>query len=163
MAKIVLDAGHGGHDGGASAYGLLEKTLTLQIVLKIRDYLNKHYTGHTIKLTRSTDKYLTLTQRTNIANNWGADYFMSIHINAGGGTGYEDYIYNGNVSAATRTNQDIINREVIKATGWTNRGKKRANFAVVRQTNMPAILTESGFIDRKSDADKLKSDSFLNK
>src|SRR5699024_7849276 len=59
--------------------------------------------------------------------------------------------------------QRSINNEVIKATGWRNRGRKKANFAVLRQTKMPAILTENGFIDTKSDADKLKSNSFLNK
>src|SRR5699024_5787420 len=59
--------------------------------------------------------------------------------------------------------QRSINTEMIKATGWRNRGRKRANFAVLRQTKMPAILTENGFIDTKTDADKLKSNSFLNK
>src|SRR5699024_6542269 len=89
--------------------------------------------------------------------------FLSIHINAGGGVGYEDYIYSGNVSNATRTHQNTLNADIVKATGWRNRGKKRANFAVLRQSKMPAILTESGFIDNKADADKLKSSSFLNK
>src|SRR5690625_5529818 len=99
-----------------------------------------------------------------MANSWGADLFVSIHINAGGGVGYEDYIHNA-LSSDSRAGkvQRSMNNEVIKATGWRNRGRKKANFAVLRQTKMPAILTENGFIDTKSDANKLKTNSFLNK
>src|SRR5699024_8818616 len=106
----------------------------------------------------------SLSKRARMANNWGADLILSIHINSGGGVGYEDYIHNS-LSSNSRAGkiQRSINSEVIKATGWRNRGRKKANFAVLRQTKMPAILTENGFIDTKSDANKLKSNSFLNK
>uniref|UniRef100_UPI0013D6D77D N-acetylmuramoyl-L-alanine amidase n=1 Tax=Gracilibacillus saliphilus TaxID=543890 RepID=UPI0013D6D77D len=92
-----------------------------------------------------------------------ADYLVSVHINGGGGRGYEDFIYNGGVSEATKANQNIMNAELINATGFDNRGKKQANFHMVRESRMPAILTESGFIDDSKDARNLKSNSFLDK
>lgn len=163
-AKIFIDPGHGGTDPGATGYGLREKDLTLKISLKIRDILNAEYTGHTIRMSRTTDKTITLKQRTDMANAWNADYLLSVHINAGGGTGYESYIYNklsNSSRAAVIRNQ--IHAEIMKAIGKvTDRGKKTANFHMLRESNMPAMLSENLFIDTKSDADKLKSDAFLN-
>src|SRR5699024_6483763 len=163
MVKVFIDAGHGGSDVGAVANGLREKDLTLKIAKKIRNRLNK-YSGVSVKMSRTGDSYPSLSRRANMANSWGADLFVSVHINAGGGVGYEDYIHN-TLSSSSKAGriQRSINSEVIKATGWRNRGRKKANFAVLRQTKMPAILTENGFIDTKSDANKLKSNSFLNK
>src|SRR5690625_3318897 len=99
---------------------------------------------------------------TNIANRAKADLFLSVHINAGGDTGFERFIYNGNVSRSTRSFQNTLHSAVIKQIDVKDRGKKRANFAVVRQTKMPAVLTECLFIDTKSDANKLKDNKFLN-
>ena len=162
MIKIFIDPGHGGHDPGAVGYGLREKDLTLAIAKKMRDMLSQ-YSNVVVKLSREDDRYLSLSQRAKMANDWGADIFISIHINAGGGVGFESFIFNGNVSEATRANQNVIHQEIIRATGWNDRGKKRANFAVLRQTKMPGLLTENGFISNASDAAKLKQDSFLNK
>src|SRR5690625_2293809 len=163
MVKVFIDAGHGGSDVGAVANGLREKDITLKIAKKIRNRLNK-YSGVSVKMSRTGDSYPSLSRRANMANSWGADLFVSVHINAGGGVGYEDYIHN-TLSSNSRAGkvQRAINNEVVRATGWRNGGRKKANFAVLRQTKMPAILTENGFIDTKSDANKLKSNSFLNK
>ena len=163
MSKIYLDPGHGGTDPGAQANGLKEKDVTLKIALKVRDILNRDYEGHSIRMSRTTDTTKSLAQRTNDANSWGAKLFVSIHINAGGGTGYEDYIYNGSVSNNTVAYRDKLHAEIMKQVDFTNRGKKRANFHVLRESNMPAILTENGFIDNAGDAAKLKSDAYLNR
>lgn len=163
MAKIYLDPGHGGTDPGATANGLQEKNVTLSLALKTRDILNRDYEGHTIRMSRTSDTTLSLAQRTNDANSWGADYFVSIHINAGGGTGYEDYIFNGSVSNNTVTYRDKLHAEIMKQVDFNNRGKKRANFHVLRESSMPAVLTENGFIDTVADANKLKSDAYLNR
>lgn len=162
MAKVYIDPGHGGHDSGATGNGLKEKDLTLKIGKHTRDYLQDNYKGVSVKMSRTGDTYPSLTDRTNDANNWGADVFVSPHINAGGGVGYEDYIYNGSVSSKTKDLQNKIHNEVAPLFS-NDRGKKRANLAVVRQTSMPAVLTESGFIDSKKDADFLKKDSNLKK
>jgi N-acetylmuramoyl-L-alanine amidase len=140
---------------------LFEKDLTLSIALKLKAELLK-YENVQVKLSRENDTYLTLSERAKMANDWGADIFVSIHINAGGGVGFESFIFNGNVSEATRANQNVIHQEIIRATGWNDRGKKRENYAVLRETKMPAILTENGFIDNTTDANKLKNDSFLD-
>ncbi|MBS3680426.1 N-acetylmuramoyl-L-alanine amidase [Ornithinibacillus massiliensis] len=163
MSKIYLDPGHGGTDPGAVGNGLQEKNVNLAIALKVRDILNRDYDGHSIRMSRTSDTSRTLAQRTNDANSWGADYFVSIHINAGGGTGYEDYIYNGSVSSNTVTYRDRLHAEIMRQVDFVNRGKKRANFHVLRETNMPAVLTENGFIDNASDAAKLKSDAYLTR
>ncbi|MBO1003164.1 N-acetylmuramoyl-L-alanine amidase [Pseudogracilibacillus auburnensis] len=164
MAKIFIDPGHGGSDPGAVGNGLREKDLTLDISKRIKKYLDDNFTGHIIRMSRTGDTTLSLTQRANSANSWGADILVSVHINAGRGTGYEDYIFNGNVSSKTINIRNTIHAEISKELGNVrNRGKKRANFAVLRQTKMPAILTENLFIDTKADADKLKSNAYLNR
>lgn len=163
MVKLYLDVGHGGSDPGAIGNGLKEKDLTLKISKKINDLL-KDYEGITVKMSRSTDKTLSLKQRTDEANKWGADLLLSIHINAGGGTGFESFIYNGSVSSNTVKYRDTIHNEIMKQLkGIRDRGKKRANFHMLRESKMPAILTENMFIDTKKDADQLKKQSFINK
>lgn len=161
MTKIFIDPGHGGSDPGAVGNGLREKDLTLTISKKIESILKG---VATVKLSRTNDKTLSLAQRTKMANDWGADYFLSVHINAGGGTGYEDFIYSGSVRSKTISIRDTIHAEIVKQIPEVrNRGKKRANFAVVRDSEMPAMLTENLFIDTKADADLLKSNAFLDK
>ncbi|OWW10556.1 N-acetylmuramoyl-L-alanine amidase [Bacillus sp. MB353a] len=157
--KIYLDPGHGETDTGAIGNGLKEKDLTLDIALQIRNILNSEYTGHEIRMSRTSDVYPTLAQRTNDANQWGANFFLSVHINSGGGTGYEDYSY-PNVGAPTTTYQQLIHQEIMKTTDFVDRGMKTSNFHVLRETNMPAILTENGFIDRAEDAAKLANADF---
>lgn len=161
MVKIGIDLGHGGSDPGAVANGLKEKDLTMKIGKMIGDMLGE-YEGVQVIYTRTDDHYLSLEERAEIANKAGVDFFLSIHINAGGGTGFESYIYNGNVSAKTVAYQNIIHTEIMKAIGGVqDRGKKRANYAVLRLTDMPAILTENLFIDNANDAIRLKSEQFL--
>jgi N-acetylmuramoyl-L-alanine amidase len=161
MPKFVIDWGHGGSDPGAVGNGLKEKDLTMKIGKMIGDMLGE-YEGVQVIYTRTSDCYLSLEERAEIANKAKADFFLSVHINAGGGTGFESYIYNGEVSAKTIAYQNVIHAEIMKAIGNVkDRGKKRANYAVLRLTNMPAILTENLFIDNPNDATKLKSEQFL--
>ncbi|MBE2905859.1 N-acetylmuramoyl-L-alanine amidase [Anoxybacillus flavithermus] len=161
MVRIVLDAGHGGKDSGAVGNGLREKDLTLNIVKKIGNLLAE-YEDVEVHYTRTDDRFIELSERAAIANKLKADYFISVHINAGGGTGFGSYIFNGNVSNAAVAYQNVIHSEIMKAIGnVTDRGKKRANYAVLRETHMPALLTENLFIDNKNDAAKLDSEQFL--
>jgi N-acetylmuramoyl-L-alanine amidase len=162
--KIMIDPGHGGHDPGAVAYGLKEKDLVLKIAKKTKTILEKVY-GATVKLTRSTDVYIDLSQRARLANNWGADYFASIHINAAGGTGFETYRFDKlSASSGTGKQQKIVHDAIYRKIKGkaVDRGKKSENLAVLRETKIPAILTENLFIDREKDAALLKQDSFLD-
>lgn len=160
MVKVFIDAGHGGTDSGAVGNGLQEKNLTLQIATRVKDMLIAEYNNVSVLMSRTGDQTLTLAQRTNAANAWAADFLLSVHINAGGGTGYEDYVYPG-VGAPTTTYQNTIHAEILKLVNFTDRGKKQADFHMLRESNMPALLTENGFIDNANDAAKLKTSSFI--
>ncbi|PAE70553.1 N-acetylmuramoyl-L-alanine amidase [Bacillus licheniformis] len=164
MKKVWLDAGHGGKDSGAAANGMKEKDLVLKMVKYAKSYLESHYKGVQVKLTRSTDVFYELSERADMANKWGADVFVSVHANAGGGTGFETFRYPG-TAGKTLDLQKALHNEILttmKAYGQiADRGLKQANLAVVRETRMPAVLTENLFIDRKEDADRLKDSGFL--
>ncbi|MCX8009335.1 MAG: N-acetylmuramoyl-L-alanine amidase [Patescibacteria group bacterium] len=162
--KIMWDKGHGGNDPGAVANGLQEKQLTHKIVEYAMSYLEENYTGFEQRVTREGDQTLTLSQRSDMANAWGADVFVSVHINAGKGTGFETYVYNGGVSSKTVALQNVLHGEILAVMrqfgNITERGKKRANYAVLRETKLPAVLTENLFID-SNDAKLLKNEVFL--
>lgn len=79
---IVLDPGHGGKDFGAVENGAKEKDINLAVAKCLRDLIEKHLKDVKVEMTRKTDKYLTLQERADIANNAGGDLFMSIHVNS---------------------------------------------------------------------------------
>ena len=164
--KLYLDPGHGGQDPGAQGHGLDEKDVTLAIALKIRSILQNDYENIDVKMSRSTDTTKSLAQRSSEANAWDADFFLAIHINSGPGSaqGYEDYIYSGlSNSSKTAQYQDIIHAEVKKLNQLQDRGQKKANFHVLRETNMPALLSENGFISNDHDAALMKQSSWIQK
>jgi N-acetylmuramoyl-L-alanine amidase len=164
MKIIILDPGHGGTDPGAVYKEYREKNFTLSIALKVREYIENHFEA-TIIMTRETDKTVSLDERTDFANQKKADYFCSIHINAGGGAGFESYIYNGTVPEFTKQAQTIIHQQIIEAIEGPfhvkNRGQKRANFHVLRESKMPASLLEILFIDTDQDLKLLLNPSFI--
>ncbi|MGH3656386.1 MAG: N-acetylmuramoyl-L-alanine amidase, partial [Micromonosporaceae bacterium] len=106
----------------------------------------------------------SLSYRSSDANSWGANRFVSIHINAGGGTGFESYRYTS-TSSTTQAMHTTLHANVLSAmrsvAPVTDRGKKTANFHVLRETAMSAILTENLFIDRAADAALLKRADFI--
>ncbi|RPF53450.1 N-acetylmuramoyl-L-alanine amidase [Aquisalibacillus elongatus] len=164
--KLYLDPGHGGRDPGASGSGLVEKSVNLDIALRIRSLLNQTYDNVEVKMSRTSDQYKSLTQRTNEANSWEADFYLSIHCNAFNGStrGYEDYIHSSlSNSSQTAQYRDVIHEEITDAISLRNRGKKKANFHVLRETNMSAMLTENGFIDNTQDAKLLEDPGFRQK
>lgn len=161
--KLYLDPGHGGSDNGASGNGLKEKDINLDIALQIRSILNSDYENVEVRMSRTNDSTVSLSQRTDEANNWGADYFLSIHCNAFDGTaqGYEDYIHSSlSNSSKTAKYQDTLHAEIVKVNQLRDRGKKKANFHVLRESRMPALLTENGFIDNDHDANLMKNSSW---
>ncbi|SFE59371.1 N-acetylmuramoyl-L-alanine amidase family protein [Alteribacillus iranensis] len=157
--KVMIDPGHGGKDPGAVSAGLQEKDVTLRIAHLIRERLAREK-GIRIRLTRETDTFVSLHKRAQLANEWHADYFLSIHINAGGGSGFESFIHPSSPKP-TRSYQDTLHAHVVSQLGRNDRGKKRANFAVLRETTMPALLTENLFIDHTGDRDQLRKESVL--
>ena len=162
MVKIFIDPGHGGSDPGAVGNGISEKNITLQIANQIHQILLNEYQNVSVRMSRTADQTVSLNARTSAANSWGADFYLSVHINSGGGTGFESYVY-PNVGALTRSYQKAIHEEVVKQIDYRDRGQKQANFHVLRESNMPALLTENGFIDNVTDANKLKDPAYINR
>lgn len=162
---IVLDPGHGGQDPGAVYERLQEKVVNLDIAKRVREYMEKEYEVK-VMMTREGDSTVSLEARTNLANSVKADFFCSIHHNAGGGTGFESFRFNGtnSFSSKSKTFQEIIHREVINVvTGKYNRRDreiKAANFHVLRETSMPSLLLEILFLDTTEDRALIQHESF---
>lgn len=162
---IVLDGGHGGADAGACAFGLKEKNLTLNGTKYIRDYLMNNYKG-TFLLTRDADSTVELGARGRQAVQLKADAFISFHINAGKGTGYEDYCH-PNSTKMTQTIRHIIHQSVaayMTSHGIKDRGEKFANYQVLRDAcngGINAILLECLFIDTLADVKFLQDNTFF--
>jgi peptidoglycan hydrolase-like protein with peptidoglycan-binding domain len=162
VVRIFLDPGHGGRDPGGQGYGLDEKDVVLDIALKAADVLLSSYTGVDVRLSRTDDTFVELEDRAEQANEWGADYFVSFHVNAFNGLaeGFETFIHNGNVSNETRERQEDIHDYLSDRIDVNDRGKKDANFSVLRNTSMPAILLEYMFIDNYEENRKLRDSSY---
>jgi N-acetylmuramoyl-L-alanine amidase len=165
LKTLMIDPGHGGTDPGAVHQGLIEKNLNLKVALKVRDLLLSKYQV-TIVMTRTNDETVDLDERTALANNRNVDYYCSIHHNAGGGQGFESFIYNGTVSQETINLQSSIHETFINKLGSKyniiNRGQKRANFHVLRETKMSALLLELLFLDNANDRRILRRERFFN-
>ncbi|AEG59381.1 N-acetylmuramoyl-L-alanine amidase [Desulforamulus ruminis] len=166
MPKIVmLDPGHGGVDPGAiGPTGVREKDITLAVAQRVASILSPVVD---VRLTRDTDtsySHVTSTDlsiRARLANQAGADCFVSIHCNSAtnntaGGT--ETYHYPGSILGNTLAK--AVHTCVIPALGRVDRGIKTANFAVLRETNMPACLVEMAFISNPTEEALLGSAAF---
>lgn len=150
--KVFIDPGHGGRDPGAIGTNSKEAENVLKVALALEKKLKAQ--GYEVKLSRRTDTYLTLKQRADLANAWGADLFISLHDNSAvnkTATGFETFIFNGSVSGNTIKLQQHVHKAIATGIGLRDRGMKRANFAVIRETNMPALLIEYGFISNLND------------
>lgn len=165
---IVLDAGHGGNDPGAHGGGMKEKELNLMIVESVKDALEK--AGAKVILTRYDDRFIPLALRPAVADNSGADMFVSVHCNAlfpERKSGTETYYHTGQDSS--RSLACSIQGELIKITGMKDNGVKRdtvlhrSGLAVLRNAKVPAVLIESGYIDCTDDRQKLCDDTFRAK
>lgn len=166
---IAVDPGHGGTDPGAVAKsnGLKEKDVNLAVALKLQSLLKS--AGFEVVMTRSTDVFVDLYQRAYIANGANADVFISIHHNANAtettdGTAVYSYPGAANGAALARLIQD----ELIKAFGWDgvagkDDGTKTANFVVLRETLMTAVLTESAYLSNPTEAALLATEDFRQK
>ena len=151
-AYICIDPGHGGSDPGATYNGRTEASDVLRLSNEVARRLRSM--GHSVYMTRTGDYFVGLSQRASAANSRGCTAFVSIHRNAyqpEQAKGYETYIYNGGVGATTHNLANNIHTRVVSKGVSYNRGIKRANYAVLRQTNMPATLLEVLFVDNSGD------------
>ena len=157
--KVCLDAGHGGKDSGAVKGSRYEKDDALRLVKRVGKVLEAN--GIEVKYTRTTDKYDSPSKKAQISDNYGVEYFISIHRNASvkkSVRGAETLLY-----AKSGTKLEIAKsiQKYFKKHGFVDRGiKVRKNLTVLRKTKAQALLIEVGFIS--SDADnKLFDDKLI--
>ncbi|NQN99899.1 N-acetylmuramoyl-L-alanine amidase [Streptococcus suis] len=177
---VYIDPGHGGRDSGASYGGVHEKNLALSVSNKLRENLLKY--GINVLMTRTGDYDVDFkTERSRMTNASNADLFISIHFNATGAgvsnsSGIETYWYQYDPEYQPKINKEMHNNptrlaeseilankvqeSLIKETGAVNRGVRRETFAVLRETAIPAILVELGFMDNPSELQVIKQDSY---
>lgn len=151
---VYVDPGHGGYDPGAQGNGVIEKDIVLELGLRLKEKLEAN--GITVIMSRTSDVYVSLEDRSKGANNANPDAFISIHINSAGATsasGIETY-YNKSIDKALADN---IQSKLISYTGAINRGVKWEEFYVVKNTTMPASLVECGFLSNVDEANNLKN------
>lgn len=151
MARIVVDAGHGGYDNGATYNGRREKDDTLALALEVGAMLQD--SGADVVFTRTEDIYQSPSEKARIANASGADYFISIHRNSSPVpnqySGVQSLIYSeGGIKE--EIGEEI--NENLEELGFPNLGISiRPNLTVLRRTQMPAVLVEAGFINNDTD------------
>ncbi len=151
MALVVLDAGHGGSNLGATYNGRQEKDDTLALALAIGQILEAN--GIDVYYTRTTDIYEAPQRKAMEGNAVNADYFVSLHRNSSPYpnqyTGVETLVYN-RYGEAARLAGNINAR--LEDVGFANQGvNERTNLVVLNQTEMPAVLVEVGFINTDAD------------
>ena len=165
----VLDAGHGGKDQGTSLNKVLEKDLTLQLTNRVAALIRKNKPGIKVVLTRTDDTFVSLEDRCKIASKARADLFLSIHINFAGQnlllSGTETFYANKkgaqNMVQASHIERNADNSQLL---AWllqnsyfnsgrpADRGARASNLYVLMHAEMPAVLTEVGFLSNRNDA-----------
>ena len=178
---VVVDAGHGGHDGGAVAHGVIEKNLSLDIAGRLKRELEA--AGVRVVMTRSGDRFLSLDERAALAGKHQAAAFVSVHLNTDGegseAEGIETYFAEGKALSArqltpaeTSSGQkardgaafaSVVQRMVCGATKAENRGTKARDYAVVARAACPAVLVECGFITSAKESVQLKRAEYRDK
>lgn len=164
---ILLDPGHGGFDVGARRSRVNEKTLTLKTALLVRKYLQEK--GYHVLMTRMRDVFIPLKDRVSIANRTRCHLLVSIHYNAAknsAANGIEVFYYKGGdkrrASSSKKLAQHVLHGALEK-TDAENRKVKDARFYVTRESQMPAILVEGGFITHEKERTKLEDPLYLEK
>ena len=161
IRKILIDPGHGGHDAGAIGKLSKEKNLNFLLAKEIAFALQK--AGFQVILSRSKDTFLTLKQRVALVRKVKADLFISVHHNSSKknplAAGIECFARRvpgpGDTVLAC-----LIQQQLVSATGSINRGVKFANFAVLRNNPVPAVLIEAGFISNAAEEKRLVNANF---
>ncbi len=164
---IVVDAGHGGTDGGANSGGVHEKDLNLALATLMSQRLTEE--GATVIMTRKTDVFIPLMTRSDIANNSHADFFISCHCNDTGGSGNMSggitFHHKGNL--ISRVMAECIQQQIGAVSGipsigvWSD-GKiyPQSGFSVLRNIKMVGVLIEFGFLNNERDRKRLSTAQF---
>jgi len=167
MKKIMIDAGHGPDTAGKrSPDGILREFMFNEAVaIRLKKLLSTE--GFTVFFSHDNTRDVALSERISQANKLNVDAFVSIHANAYGTTWNDAHgieTYTCLQSSETSIKMAIcVQQALFLRTGGRNRGVKKGDFAVLRETKMPAILVECGFMTNKKEASLLKSTSYQQK
>ncbi|NPV92074.1 MAG: N-acetylmuramoyl-L-alanine amidase [Firmicutes bacterium] len=178
--KVCIDPGHGGGDPGAMGInGRPEKETNLRVALFVEQDLKRR--GIEVLMTRRDDRDVGLSERCQMANQWGADIFVSLHADAGGGTSAKGHHAMHSIHSQPGKGGNKLARllvdQVTLATGrqpfprgdngvWTRESEKNPGvdyYAVIRETDMSAVIIERGFLTNPEDASLLFDETFLRK
>ena len=153
--KVVIDAGHGGSDYGAIRNGINEKDITLDVAKRVETLLKKE--GYAVKMTRTSDVYVSLQGRCDISNAYDPDIFVSIHVNSSVRpeiTGIETHYYHQESMSLAQT----LHSSLASNINSKNRGLFKSKFYVINHTTAPSILMEIGFISNDGERAQLVSE-----
>jgi N-acetylmuramoyl-L-alanine amidase len=162
--KIMLDAGHGYSTAGKRSFdGMREYEFTRKVAAFAKEMLET-YQNTTVYFAHSDERDVPLQERTDAANRLNVDAYISIHGNAYGTTwndanGIETYLYLTKPQEAYELAQKI-QQKLIALTGLRDRGLKTADFHVLRETHMTAVLSECGFYTNKHEEELMRTDTY---
>ncbi|MGF7089361.1 N-acetylmuramoyl-L-alanine amidase [Kroppenstedtia sanguinis] len=162
--KVVIDPGHGGKDHGATgASGQFEKDFTLKLSRKV-EKLAQAEPRLQVHLTRTDDRFISSVDRARpkFANDLGADLFISIHGNTFANpdvSGTETYYYHWN----SRSLAKVMHKHVVQGSGFQNRGVKKENYFVLKDTKMPAVLIEMGYLTHPKEEKEMLTEEYQNR
>lgn len=154
---VVIDAGHGGHDNGGQWGRVYEKHLALDTAARLE--LKLKALGYQTVMTRRSDYFVSLPQRTNIANRHKNAIFVSIHYNYTWKqhvSGLETFYYN----AEGKRLAQLVQSNLIRRTRTVDRSAKYARYYVIRNCSLPSILVEGGFVSNTAERNRMKSGWF---
>lgn len=167
---IIIDPGHGGPSIGTKRTApplIIEKNLTLECSLRVRDYLQKK--GYIVRLTRTKDEEVSLQKRASLAHQWGGSFFVSIHFNHAPNPrahGIEIFYYDGRKSGPllvqSRRLASTILDAVLAGTKAQSRGVRGGDYCVLRENRLPAVLIEGGFFSNLAEAKKLANSRYID-
>ncbi|MBN8458348.1 MAG: N-acetylmuramoyl-L-alanine amidase [Verrucomicrobia bacterium] len=153
FSTVVIDPGHGGHDKGGQWGQVYEKHLALDTATRLESYLKQR--GVRTVMTRRSDYFVTLPGRCAIANRFRNAIFVSVHYNYTWKTdvsGLETFYHNGNSASLAQ----CVHNGMLKRVRANNRGVKFARYYVIRNTTIPAILVECGFVSNSTERSRMK-------
>lgn len=154
---VVIDAGHGGQDNGGQWGKVYEKHLALDTAVRLENNLKR--LGYQTVLTRRSDYFITLPQRVAIGNSYRNAIFVSLHYNytwKENVSGLETFYYN----AEGQRLAQLVQSSLVRETRTVDRNAKFARFYVIRNSKLPAILVEGGFVSNETERNRMKSAYF---
>jgi N-acetylmuramoyl-L-alanine amidase len=146
---VILDPGHGGHDEGASVARVYEKHLNLDLAYRVAGFLER--SGYRVRLSRRSDQFVSLAQRTKLADRYSSAILVSLHFNWTRNTstrGIEIYHSGGSQSMTLARS---IHRSLLRSSGTPDRGLRKREFFVIRKTRHPAVLIECGYLSNTTE------------